>query len=125
MKVACLQENLQRGLGRVARAVASRTALPVLSNVLIATDEGRIRIAATNLEIGVTTWIEGNIEEEGRITVDARLLAEFVNTLPPGQVSLTVDPTRFSLTVPSGRDRAAINGIDAEDFPIMPTISDE
>ena len=122
MRVSCLQENLQRALGRVARAVASRTALPVLSNVLIATDEGRIRIAATNLEIGVTTWIEGTIEEEGRITVDARLLGEFVNTLPPGSVSLAVDPARFSLTVQSGRDKAAINGIDAEDFPVLPTI---
>ena len=109
----------------MARAVASRTALPVLSNVLIATDEGRIRIAATNLEIGVTTWIEGNIEEEGRITVDARLLGEFVNTLPSGEVKLSVDPTRFSLTVQSGRDKAAINGIDAEDFPVMPTITDD
>lgn len=125
VRVSCLQENLQRALGRVARAVASRTALPVLSNVLISTDEGRIRIAATNLEIGVTTWIDGNIEEEGRITVDARLLGEFVNTLPAGSVSLTVDPTRFSLTVQSGRDKAAINGIDAEDFPVLPTITED
>ncbi len=125
MRVSCLQENLQRALGRVARAVASRTALPVLSNVLIATDDGRIRIAATNLEIGVTTWIDGNIEEEGRITVDARLLGEFVNTLPAGTVNLNVDQTRFSLTVQSGRDKAAINGIDAEDFPVLPSITEE
>ncbi len=125
MRVSCLQENLQRALGRVGRAVASRTSLPVLSNVLISTDDGRLRIAATNLEIGVTTWIEADIQEEGRITIDARLLGEFVNTLPAGGVDLEVDPNRLSLTVRAGRDEASINGIDAEDFPVIPSVSDE
>lgn len=125
MRVSCLQENLQRALGRVGRAVATRTALPVLSNVLISTDEGRLRIAATNLEIGVTTWIDANIEEEGRITIDARLLGEFVNTLPSGPVDLSVDPTRLTLVVQAGRDSASINGIDAEDFPVIPSITEE
>ncbi len=124
VKVSCLQENLQRALGRVSRAVATRTALPVLSNVLIATDGGRLRIAATNLEIGVTTWLEASIQEEGRITVDARLLGEFVNTLPAGQVELTTDSARISLALLSGRDTATINGIDAEDFPVIPAVTD-
>lgn len=105
--------------------MASRTSLPVLSNVLISTDEGRLRIAATNLEIGVTTWIEADIQEEGRITIDARLLNEFVNTLPAGGVELEVDTTRLSLAVRAGRDEASINGIDAEDFPVIPSVSDE
>jgi len=125
VRVACLQENLQRALNRVSRAVASRTALPVLSNVLIATDSGRLRVAATNLDIGVTTWIEADIEQEGRITIDARLLGEFVNTLPAGAISLTSDDVRMSLTVQSGRDKASINGIDAEDFPVIPSIGDD
>jgi DNA polymerase III subunit beta len=125
VRVACLQEQLQRALSRVSRAVATRTALPVLSNVLLSTDDGRLRIAATNLEIGVTTWIDADIESEGRITIDARLLSEFVNTLPPGSVSLTTDDVRLSLTVQSGRDKASINGIDAEDFPVIPSVSDD
>ncbi|MBA2777255.1 MAG: DNA polymerase III subunit beta [Chloroflexia bacterium] len=125
MRVSCLQENFQRALGRVGRAVATRTSLPVLSNVLLSTDDGRLRVAATNLEIGVTTWIEADIQEEGRITIDARLLGEFVNTLPAGGVELTVDMTRMALTVQSGRDEATINGIDAEDFPVIPSIGDE
>jgi DNA polymerase-3 subunit beta len=91
----------------------------------MSTDEGRLRIAATNLEIGVTTWIDANIEEEGRITIDARLLGEFVNTLPAGPVDLSVDPTRLTLVVQAGRDSASINGIDAEDFPVIPSISEE
>ncbi len=125
MKVSCLQEQLQRGLGRVSRAVATRSTLPVLSNVLLSTDEGRLRIAATDMAVGVTTWIDASIEEEGALTVDARLLSEFVNTLPAGDVSLTTDSVRMSITVQSGRDKATINGLDALDFPVLPSVSSE
>lgn len=125
MKVSCLQEQLQRGLSRVSRAVASRSTLPVLSNVLISTDDGRLRIAATDMAVGVTTWIDATIEEEGALTVDARLLGEFVNTLPAGEVSLESDDVRLSLNVQSGRDKATINGLDAEDFPVLPTVNAE
>jgi len=125
VKVSCLQENLQRALAQVSRAVATKTALPVLSNVLLATDDGRLKIAATNLEIGITTWIGASVEEDGRITVDARLLSEFVNTLPNDAVHLTSDSTRYTLTVQCGRDKAAINGIDADDFPVIPSVGDE
>lgn len=123
MKVACLQESLQRALGQVSRAVATKTALPVLSNVLLSTDDGRLKVAATNLEIGITTWVDANVEEEGKITVDARLLSEFVNTLPNEEVQLSTDRSRFSLSVQCGRDKAAINGIDADDFPVIPNVS--
>lgn len=122
MKVSCLQENLQRALAQVGRAIATKTALPVLSNVLLATEEGRLRIAATNLEVGITTWIGASIEEEGSITVDARLIAEFVNTLPNAPVTLSAEAGRWSLLVQSGRDKAAINGIDPEDFPVIPRL---
>ncbi|MFL5761723.1 MAG: DNA polymerase III subunit beta [Thermomicrobiales bacterium] len=125
MKVSCLQENLQRALGQVSRAVATKTALPVLSNVLITTHDGRLKIAATNLEIGITTWIAANIEDEGKITVDARLLGEFVATLPNDAVQMTANATGTSLAVQSGRDKAAINGIDAEDFPVIPAVGED
>jgi DNA polymerase-3 subunit beta len=125
VKVSCLQEQFQRGISQVSRAVASKTALPVLSNILLSTDDGRLRIAATNLEIGITTWIGASVEEEGRTTVDARLLHEFVNTLPSGPVQLSVAKPKPALTVKSGRDTAAINGIDAEDFPVIPSLDAE
>lgn len=125
MKVSCLQDNLQRALAQVSRAVATKTALPVLSNVLLSTDDGRLRIAATNLEIGITTWVGASIDEEGKITVDARLLSEFVNTLPNAPVQLSVEAPRTVLAVQSGRDKAGINGIDAEDFPVIPSLDAE
>ena len=126
MKVSCLQENLQRALAQVSRAVATKaTSMAVLNNVLLATDDGRLRIAATNLDIGITTWIGAAIEREGKITVDARLLAEFVNTLPNAPVQLTVEPPKMTLAVQSGRDKAGINGIDPDDFPVIPRVEGE
>ncbi|MEJ7761652.1 MAG: DNA polymerase III subunit beta [Thermomicrobiales bacterium] len=125
MNVSCLQEHLQRGLGQVQRAVASKSSLPVLSNVLVSTDGGRLRLSATNMEIGITTWIDAAIQEEGRTTVDARLVGEFVNTLPPGQVQLSMQPAKPVLAIKSGRDSANINGIDADDFPEIPSLDDE
>jgi len=123
VKVSCLQETLQKALAQVSRAVATKTALPVLSNVLLSTDDGRLKIAATNLEIGITTWIPASVEEEGKITVDARLLSDFINTLPNDTVVLAAERIRNSLAVQCGRDKAAINGIDAEDFPVIPVVT--
>jgi len=83
MRVSCLQENLAKGLSIVGRAVAARSTLPVLGNVLLATDQGRLKLAATNLEIGITCWIGAKVEEEGAITVPARTFIDLINALPP------------------------------------------
>lgn len=120
MKVTVLQENLARGLGIVARAVSPRSTLPVLSNVLIATDEGRLRLSATNLEMGITCWIAARIEEEGSITVPARTFADLVNTLPGEQVALSLDIQTQTLNVRSGTSTNDIKGIDAQEFPPFP-----
>jgi DNA polymerase III subunit beta len=120
MKVTLLQENLARGLGIVSRAVSPRSTLPVLSNILIATDEGRLRLSATNLEMGITCWIAARIEEEGSTTVPARTLADLVNTLPGDQVAMNLDTTTQTLNVRSGTSTNDIKGIDAQEFPPLP-----
>jgi len=120
MKVTILQENLARGLGIVSRAVAPRSTLPVLANVMIATDEGRLRLSATNLEMGITCWIAARIEEEGSTTVPARTLADLVNTLPGEQVALTLDTSTQTLNVRSGTSTNDIKCIDAQEFPPLP-----
>lgn len=124
MKVACLQEQLQRALGLVSRAVASKTALPVLGNVLIVAEGDRLELSGTNMEIGISTSISADVETPGRLTVDARLLAEFVSTLPNETVHLSSDPDRTLLNVQCGRDHASINGISADEFPVNPAQSD-
>jgi DNA polymerase-3 subunit beta len=104
----------------VSRAVSPRSTLPVLGNVLLASDEGRLRLAATNLELGISCWIGAQIGEEGSITVPARLLSDLVNTLPNDTVHLTVNTTTFTLSVRCGTSATEIKGIDAQEFPPMP-----
>ncbi len=120
MKLSLMQENLARGLQVVGRAVSSRATLPVLSNVLLRTEDAGLKLTTTNLEIGITCWIPGKIETDGTLTVPARLFADILNSLPPGErVDLDSEGTD-SLHIRSGRFRAHIRGIDAEEFPAIP-----
>jgi DNA polymerase-3 subunit beta len=121
MKISCLQENLAKGLAIVGRAVATRSTLPVLSNILLESDEGRLRLAATNLEIGVSCWVGARVQEPGRTTVPARLLTEFVNSLPPGQIDMELSERTQALNLKCARYEANIKGIDASEFPDVPT----
>ena len=120
MKVTVLQESLARGLSIVSRAVSPRSTLPVLSNVLVASDEGRLRLSATNLELGITCWIGAKIEEEGSTTVPARTFVDLVGTLPQEQVSLTLATATQSLNVRCGASNTDIKCIDAQEFPPLP-----
>ena len=124
MKVSCLQENLAKGLSIISRAVASRSTLPVLGNVLIATDQGRLKLAATNLELAVTCWIGAKVDEDGATTVPARILSDFVNSLPPERIDMELNVKTQTLHLKCARYDANIKGIDATEFPIIPSIGD-
>ena len=124
MKLTCLQENLNRGLNVVGRAVATRTTLPITNNVLLATDEGRLKLVATNLEMAISCWIGAKVEEEGTITVPARLLTEFVNSLPNDKIDIDLTPKSNTLGLKCARFEARISGIDAKEFPPIPKIDE-
>ena len=124
MKISCLQENLSRGLAVVGRAVASRATLPVTQNVLLSIDQSMLKLSATNLEIAITTWVGAMIEEEGSITVPARLLTEFVNSLPNDKIDLEMEQGSGLLHISSGNSNAHINTTDASEFPPIPTVDD-
>lgn len=120
MKISVLQENLAQGLSIVSRAVASRSTLPVLGNVLVATDEGRLRLSATNLELGITCWIGAKIQEEGSTTVPARTFTELVSTLSDKQVDMNLNVRTQTLNVRCGASNTDLKCIDAQEFPPMP-----
>jgi DNA polymerase-3 subunit beta len=122
MRLSCLQENLSRGLGIVGSAVAARTTYPVMQNVLITTDNARLKLAATNQEIAISTWIGAQIEEEGQVTIPARLLTEFVNSLPAERIDLDYTDQPVGISVKCARFSAQINGTPASDFPPVPTV---
>jgi DNA polymerase III subunit beta len=120
MKVSVLQENLAHGLSIVSRAVSPRSTLPVLANVLLATDEGRLRLSATNLELGITCWIGAKIEEEGSTTVPARTFTDLVGTLPNERVEMSLNVRTQTLNVRCASSNTDIKGIDAQEFPPLP-----
>ncbi len=124
MKLSCLQENLAKGLSIVSRAVQPRSPLPVLGNILLATDEGRLKLAATNRELSITCWIGAKVDGEGATTVPARLLQDFVNSLPPERIDMELTERTQTLHLKCARYDANIKGIDASDFPPFPTIAD-
>ncbi|NQT31813.1 MAG: DNA polymerase III subunit beta [Deltaproteobacteria bacterium] len=122
MKLSCLQENLNWGLGVVGRAVAARTTLPITNNVLLATESSRLKLAATNLEMAISCWIGAKVEEEGSITVPARLLSDFIGSLPNEKVSINLSQQTRTLGMKCARFEARISGVDAKDFPPIPKV---
>jgi DNA polymerase-3 subunit beta len=122
MQLNCLQENLSHGLGVVQRAVATRTTLPITQHVLLATDQGRLKLSATNLEIAISTWVGAEIQEEGEVTVPARLLTDFINSLNKQTMSVKTTSPGKGIEVKGDRVDATINGADAAEFPPIPSV---
>lgn len=120
MKLSVLQENLAKGLAITSRSVASRAQLPVLSNILLTTDQGRLKLSATNLETGINYWLGAKISKEGAISIPARVLTEFISSLPTEKVELETRENNF--LVKCGNYQAEFNGLAATEFPKIPSI---
>ncbi len=127
MKVSLQQDQLSRALSIVGRGVASsaRSTLPITSNILLATDEGRLRLSATDLEIAINLWMPAMVEENGATTVPARLFTELVNSLPNDRVDLAQTDEAFTTAVSCARVKANVRGIDPDEFPLIPTVSEQ
>ena len=124
MRLSCLQENLSRGLAVVGRAVANRSTLPITQNVLLSVNQSMLQLSATNLEVAITTWTGAMVEEEGSVTVPARLLTEFVSSLPNERIDLELQPGTGVLELKCARSQAHIHGTDASEFPPIPTVEE-
>lgn len=120
MRVSILQDQLARGLSIVSRAVDSRPTLPVLANVLLATEDARLKLSATNLEMSVTTYIGAKVDRPGAITLPAKTFTELVNNLSPERVDLTLDESTQTVNVRCGMTNSNIRGISASEFPPVP-----
>ena len=122
MELSVTQENLAKALSNVGRVASSKTQLPILSNILLRTDGNRLLVAATNLEIASTHMVGAKIVKPGSITIPARLVSDFVSSLPKDTVELKVVDSR--LTISSGSYKSVINGVIADEFPELPTIDE-
>jgi len=121
VKITCKQQDLSRGLSVVSHAVSNRSTLPILANILLATDNGRLKLSATNLEIGINCWVDCEIHEEGSTTVPAKLLTDFVNSLTQDPLDITVPEDSNKVNIKGEGSSANIKGMDASEFPLIPS----
>ena len=123
MEVVVLQEDILKGLMSVSRFVSTRVQLPILSNILIVADKNTLRLAATNLEMGISYKLGAKIEEEGAITIPSKVISELMSNLPAGKVRLKAD--KGQLTVTSNSSSANLSGISASEFPEVPETAEK
>ncbi len=123
MKIICLQEKLKKAINIVERITGKNINLPILSNVLIETDKGRLKISATDLEIGLNVWISAKVETAGKVTVPVGILSNFISSLPQDKVYMETD--KNDLLIKCESFNATIKGLSVDDFPIIPKLKDQ
>ena len=124
MELSLLQENFNSALQSVSRFVSLKSQLPILSNILISTDNGRLKLSASNLELGINYWIGAKIEQEGSFTVPAKEITEFVSYLPSGKLDLSLNEQSL-LTISSSKAQSTFTTTNPGDFPVLPSINDK
>jgi len=123
MKLIVLQENLSKAVGIAEKFTSTKTQLPILANICLKTEKERLKIQATNLEVGLSLWLGAQIKNKGEITIPARVFSEFINSLPKEKVHLELKDK--ILTVSCGSFSADFTGISAEEFPPLPTVGEK
>lgn len=124
MNIICTQENLQKHLGYLDRVVVKQANLPILSNILFQTEGGRVKLLATNLEIGTTCFIGAKVQEEGSLALPARIIGNFVQNLPTGEI-IEISSSDQKVLLKSGKYSLSIFSAPGKDFPLIPKNSFE
>jgi DNA polymerase-3 subunit beta len=119
MKILCTQENLQKNLTYLDRVVVKKTSLPILGNILFETENGQIKLSATNLEIGITTFVGGKVIETGIAALPAKIITNFINNLPVGDV-VEIETDGQKVLLRSGGSDLSIFSADGKEFPLIP-----
>ncbi len=123
MQVTVLQENFKKALTVAEKIIGKNLTLPILNNVLLSAEKSKLRVSSTNLEIGINVWLSGKIEQPGAITLPAHLLGDFINNLPNEKIGLKAKDKK--LEIKCQKHRALINGLSADDFPIIPELKEK
>lgn len=123
MHIICLQEKLKQALSITERIIGRNLTLPILNNVLLTVENNKLKISSTNLEIGISCWISGKIEQNGSITIPAKLISNFIGNLPKGKIELKTKDNQ--LEVKSENFKSKIKGLSADDFPIIPQLKED
>jgi len=122
MKIICTRDNLRRGINHCERSIGKNPTLPILGNILLESEKGLLKLAATNLEVGVTSYVRAKVEKEGKITVPAGLLAGLIHNIKDEQI--TLENVGQTLKVSSSNFESKIRTTPAEDFPLIPKVEE-
>jgi DNA polymerase-3 subunit beta len=120
MKISSLQENLKQGLMIVGHIAGKNVNLPILNNILIEASDGKIKLISTNLEIGISSYVRGKIEQEGKITVDSKTISDYVSLLSNKKIEIEVE--KESLKIKSENYNTKLKAQDAEEYPLIPQV---
>ena len=121
MKIICKKNDLVHGVSIVSKAVSNKTTLPILECILIEAEAGTITFTANDMELGIETTIEGNIIEQGKIALDAKLFSEIVRKLPDNDVTIQTDQD-FKAKITCEKACFHIVGQEGSEFPYLPEI---
>ena len=121
MKITCKQQDLSRGLSIVSHAVPGRSTLPILAHMLLTTDNGRLKLSATNQEMSINCWVDAEVVEEGSTTVPAKTITELVGSLRPAQIEFSTDEETHSITIRSQGVNTTMKGMDPSEYPTIPS----
>ena len=129
MKLRVDRNELWKGIDTVLEAVSSKPSLPVLANILLDADEKTLSLSATDLDLSIRTQVPATVEEKGRTTISARKLAEIAREWPESEMSIEAQDERLKLSgrlgdAESSEGAYSLSGIEAEEFPSMPTALD-
>jgi len=120
VKIFSLQENLKQGLSLVSHVAGRNVNLPILNNILIRAEAGKIRLVATNLEVGIIVTVRGKIEREGAFTVSSKIISDCIALLPNKKISL--EQKGNDLLIDCENYQAKAKGQSAEEFPLIPEV---
>ncbi len=120
MKITCTQENLSKGLQIVSHIASKNISLPILSNVLLKTEEGILKLMTTNLEMGIVCKVRGKVEKEGSFTVQAKTMSDYINLLPKENIVIELEDQ--NLKIKSNNSKTSMKGIESSEFPLIPQI---
>ncbi len=119
MKLICTQDNFRKAIFKTERLVSKQNTLPILNNILLESKKNTLKLSATNLEIGINTKIGVITEKEGKITIPAKIISNFINNLPRGE-KIELETNDQNLKIKSGNYKATIKGLLADEFPLIP-----
>ncbi len=122
LKATCSRDELSSALGIVSRGLSTRSAVQVLTGILVEPEDGKLRLGATDMELSVRVSVDCELEGEGAVVVPGRLLTDLVRLLPDESVVLSFDQGDGVLEVTSGSYSSKVNVFSAEDFPKLPPL---